>query len=417
MKTGWPMTKLGNVAEFRNGINYSKDNAGIGIKVIGVGDFQNYTFPRFDTLSQINPEGVVSDDDYLRENDIIFVRSNGNKKLVGRSLLIKGINEKVTFSGFTIRLRFTSNELLPIFYAYLFQSSLVRHALSHKGGGTNISNLNQQILKNLNVPVPRLEEQRKIAEILGTWDEAIAQVAQLIAALQQRKKGLMQRLLTGQVRFPEFEGKRLWSTYKIGQLLKLINRPVKWNDDEMYQLISIRRRSEGIFLREQRQGKDIKTKNLYITRKGDFLISRMQVVHGATALTTEEFDGMNISGSYSALVAKKPDIMSTEYFNWLSKTPEMYHKAFLSSYGVHIEKMTFNLKDYLKQTIKIPSSLEEQRKIVLVLETCDEEIGLLQQKRAALQQQKKGLMQRLLTGQIRVNTGHFPGNSEFPGKS
>ena len=84
---------------------------------------------------------------------------------------------------------------------------------------------------------------------------------------------------------------------------------------------------------------------------------------------------------------------------------------------MHIEKMTFNLKDYLKQTIKIPSSLEEQRKIVLVLETCDEEIGLLQQKRAALQQQKKGLMQRLLTGQIRVNTGHFPGNSEFPGKS
>ncbi|MBK8905353.1 MAG: restriction endonuclease subunit S [Anaerolineaceae bacterium] len=208
MKTGWPITKLGNIAEFRNGINYNKDNAGVGIKVIGVGDFQNYTFPRFDTLSQINPEGIVSDDDYLQENDIIFVRSNGNKKLIGRSLLIKGINEKVTFSGFTIRLRFTSNELLPIFYAYLFQSSLIRHALSHQGGGTNISNLNQQILKNLNVPVPRLAEQRKIAEILGTWDEAIAQVAQLTAALQQRKKGLMQRLLTGQVRFPEFEGKR-----------------------------------------------------------------------------------------------------------------------------------------------------------------------------------------------------------------
>ena len=111
---------------------------------------------------------------------------------------------------------------------------------------------------------------------------------------------------------------------------------------------------------------------------------------------------MHISGSYIALVASNNNELDIRFFDWLSRTPFFYHQTYLSSYGVHIEKMTFNLRDFLKQKIRIPNSTDEQAKIVSILEAAESEIKLYQEKVEILKQQKKGLMQRLLTGQVRV---------------
>jgi type I restriction enzyme, S subunit len=396
----WQTEKLGKLADFRNGINFSSSNYGKGIKVIGVADFQNYSVPKFDQLGEIDPEGIIRPEDLLQEDDIVFVRSNGNRALIGRSLHVKNLHEKVTHSGFTIRLRFISPRTFIPFFAQLFRSELIRQELSHFGSGTNISNLSQETLKKISVPIPPLPEQRKIADILSTWDESIAKTEGLIAALQTRKKGLMQRLLIGGVRFPSFSNK--WKKVSIGKLVKEVKRPVKWDDSATYKLISVRRRSGGLFLREERKGKEIKTKGMNVALQGDFLISKMQIVHGASGLTTKEFDGMHISNSYISLVTRDPKTLDIRFFDLLSKTPYFYHQTYLSSYGVHIEKMTFNLKDFLKRLIQIPSSIEEQKKIVELFDAADAEVRLEEQKLELLKQQKKGLMQRLLTGQVRV---------------
>jgi type I restriction enzyme S subunit len=182
-----------------------------------------------------------------------------------------------------------------------------------------------------------------------------------------------------------------------------VKRLVDWDDDDEYHLVSIKRGSEGMVFRESIYGREIKTKKLNVLKEGDFVISRMQVVHGATALVTEEFDGMHASNSYLILVPRKDAAIDTAFYAWLSTLPHMYHVAFLASYGVHIEKMTFNPKLYFKTKIKVPSTVEEQRAIVDVLDTAEAEIDLLRQERAALAEQKKGLMQRLLTGEVRVN--------------
>lgn len=89
---------------------------------------------------------------------------------------------------------------------YFFKTPLGKHllALTSPGGAGRNKTLGQQEFLNLNIPLPSYQEQRKIAEIFSTWDEAIALTERLIAALQERKKGLMQRLLTVEVRFPEF---------------------------------------------------------------------------------------------------------------------------------------------------------------------------------------------------------------------
>ena len=86
----------------------------------------------------------------------------------------------------------------------------------------------------------------------------------------------------------------------------------------------------------------------------------MQIIHDASALVEEEFDGLNISGSYIALRIDNPRKLYVNFFNWLSKTPYFYHLTYLASYGVHIEKMTFNLRLFLKSEIKIPEDIKEQ---------------------------------------------------------
>ena len=260
-------------------------------------------------------------------------------------------------------------------------------------------NITKRDVEDFPILLPSLPEQRAIARILSTWDRGIATLRQLIAAQQQRKKGLMQQLLTGKVRVKGFEGE--WGEFSYGILLKEVKRKFDWGEDELYELISVRRRSGGLFHRESLYGHQIKTKNLTTAYKGDFLISKMQIVHGASGLTTDKFDGMKISGSYIAVTPRDAKILNIEFFNWLSKLPYFYHQTYISSYGVHIEKMTFDFKSFLKLKVLVPS-IEEQTAITHILQSADREIELLEQKLTSLQAQKKGLMQQLLMGKVRV---------------
>jgi type I restriction enzyme S subunit len=176
---------LGTLADFRNGVNYNKSNFGTGIKMIGVSDFQDHVRASFDQLEEINPEGVVRKEHLLRDGDILFVRSNGNRELIGRSLFVSGLHEDVTHSAFSIRLRFVSPHCCPRFYAYLFRSTLIRQALSMYGGGTNISNLNQGILERLEVPLPAMPTQNRIASILSAYDDLIENNTRRIKILEE----------------------------------------------------------------------------------------------------------------------------------------------------------------------------------------------------------------------------------------
>jgi type I restriction enzyme S subunit len=165
---------LGTLAAFRNGINYTKKNFGRGIKVVNVKDFKEYSALRREHLDEIDPEGIVRPENLLRDDDILFVRSNGNRELIGRSLLIRGCHEPLTHSAFTIRVRFHANLAHPRFFAYFFRAAQVRQILSAFGGGTNISNLNQRILAQLQVPLPPLKVQYKVALLLGQYDDLMA---------------------------------------------------------------------------------------------------------------------------------------------------------------------------------------------------------------------------------------------------
>lgn len=192
MPSGWNEIKLGEIADFRNGLNFTKESFGKGVKVIGVKDFQDYSVPLYDEIEEINPEGVVKESDLLKQGDILFVRSNGNRELIGRSLFINKVDEPISHSAFTIRVRFTSPKADPKYFAFLFRSRLIRNTLSAYGGGTNISNLNQQILNGLLVSLPPLPTQRRIADILSAYDDLLENNTRRIRILEQMAQTIYQ---------------------------------------------------------------------------------------------------------------------------------------------------------------------------------------------------------------------------------
>ena len=122
--------KLGVLGRFRNGLNYSKANLGFGLKVINVKDFGDRWRPDISILDEIDPAGLRVDRHDLRAGDILFVRSNGNKDLVGRSMLIEENLENVSFSGFCIRFRPVSKESNSKFLSLYFRTPLFRRTLS-----------------------------------------------------------------------------------------------------------------------------------------------------------------------------------------------------------------------------------------------------------------------------------------------
>jgi type I restriction enzyme S subunit len=129
----------------------------------------------------------------------------------------------------------------------------------------------------------------------------------------------------------------------------------------------------------------------------------MQILHGASGLVTKQFDGMKISGSYISVVSRDKDIFDIEYLDWLSKTSRFYHQTYISSYGVAIEKMTFQFEYFLEQEITIPE-INEQKAIVEVLRAATKEIEKLSNLLDAYKEQKKGLMQKLLMGEIIIKS-------------
>ena len=261
--------------------------------------------------------------------------------------------------------------------------------------------VNREDIAPIQLLLPPLPEQCRIVEILDEADAIVRTTEALIAAKLKHKRAWAELLLTGKARFPEFAGEA-WQEITIGSLLLEVERPVIWDDEAHYDLVSIRRRSEGLFYRGKVKGETIKTKNLKGIKTGDFLISKMQVVHGAWGLVPPEYDGHQVSGSYITLIPKSGIHLDMRFFDFLSQLPYVYRLALVSSHGVHIEKMTFNSELLFREKVKIPTVLAEQTRIAETLGLMENEIGLLRCELAALKAQKQGLMQKLLTGEVRV---------------
>jgi type I restriction enzyme S subunit len=179
---GWEVKKLGEVASFKNGLNYHPKDDGFQIKCIGVGDFQNKKEIRdFSSINDYSIDEDVDDSYYLKDGDIIIVRSNGSKDLVGRNMIVYPNCQKVTYSGFCIRCRLNSSTILPIILNRILSDRGTMMVLRQEGRGCNISNINQKILSSLPIILPPLSLQQSFAEKIEAIEQQKALIQQSIA--------------------------------------------------------------------------------------------------------------------------------------------------------------------------------------------------------------------------------------------
>jgi hypothetical protein len=240
--------------------------------------------------------------------------------------------------------------------------------------------------------------QKYIAMCLSTWDDAIDLAGRLIAAKNEFIRGILAGSVSDAREVAKNDG---WEKTTIGDAATLVQQRVTWDEEATYRLITVRRGCGGLIFRGDRKGHEILTKDMYTVRAGDFLISKRQVVHGAWAMVPPEFDGGHVSKEYACLRAK-PGKLWMPYFDWLSRTERLQHEAFISSYGVDIEKMVLNVDWLLQTPLLLPRSIETQKAMAAGLDCLQHEVRLLQAQREALSRQRRGLMQKLLTGEWRV---------------
>jgi type I restriction enzyme S subunit len=260
----------------------------------------------------------------------------------------------------------------------------INHQLKRKiaslAKGSSISNVYNSDLKRLEIPLPLLKEQEKIANILTTWDDAISKQDELIKDKEELKKGLMQKLLSGEIRFDGFFDE--WEIKKLSIICQ-IKKGQQLNKSTLFDIGEYPAINGGI--------NPSGYTNTYNTNENTITISEGGNSCGyVNYITTKFWSGGHC---YSLLNLK---INSYFLYQYLKLNELKIMKLRVGSGLPNIQK-----GDIENFKINVPP-LEEQQKIAEVLSNADKEIDLLKNELQELKEQKKGLMQKLLTGEVRV---------------
>ena len=168
---GWTTKPLLDMGYCKNGMNFHTGDSGIEMHCLGVGDFKDLSvIDGTESLPVISLNEAPPEESMLRDGDIVFVRSNGNKALVGRCLVVYPYNTPTTYSGFCIRYRLTSSEVNTAYLLRVLKADSMRKKMT--GRGANIQNLNQQILATLDIPLPPIEQQQQFASFVEQTDKS-----------------------------------------------------------------------------------------------------------------------------------------------------------------------------------------------------------------------------------------------------
>lgn len=297
----------------------------------------------------------------------------------------------------TIAFNVKANKISDDFLAVLLGSPNVFNTLSGLSSGGTAKGVSQKSLSGLEVVFAKdLAEQEQIGQFFQNLDQSIALHEKKLSQTQNFKKAMLEKMFPKQgsnrpeIRLKGFSGD--WNIEAIGDVLQEVFRPINLDNGTKYRLVTVKRRNGGIAERAILKGKDILVKSQFEVKAGDYIISKRQVVHGATGLVPPELDGSVVSNEY--LVGQGTEKLSIEFFALLSTLPEMYQKFFLSSYGVDIEKLFFDVNDWKKREILLPS-LEEQVQISAFFKQVDETIKLQQQQLQTVKNLKQALLAKM----------------------
>lgn len=393
---GWTTPAVGEVFDFlkttsfsRNQLNYEERNK---LFYLHYGDIHStYLRPILDFENENRVPRLNEDLElpksvqFLKNGDLVVADASEDYEGVGQAVELFNLNGNKAISGLhTFALRDKANLTVEGFRAYIFKNLAVKKELKKIATGSNVYGVSKGNLQKFKIVLPTREEQQKIAQILSTCDIAITKQEKLIKQKQQLKKGLMQKLLTGEKRFPKFNDE--WEELKIGEAFKIVagkdlqksNFSLVKSDETFYPLYSNSLSNKGLYGYYN-----------YYQFEGDKITV---TARGSLGKATPQYERFNAMGRLLVLSAKFELSIKfvSEYINNILK-------IFVESTGVP----QLTAPQFSSYKIKLPR-IDEQKKIALVLTAADKEIEKLQKQLVQLKKQKQGLVQQLLTGKIRV---------------
>ena len=392
----WEVKKLGDLC-------FDKGEYGINAAAV---DFKN-DLPAYIRITDIDDDGCFSSfkkcsvDDinssnfYLNKNDIVFVRTGAT---TGKAYLYNEKDGKLVFAGFLIRFKIDVNKVNDYFLWTYTQSKPYWDWVKTVSTRSGQPGINSTEYASIQLPIPPLPEQQKIVEIFFTWNEAIAKCNTTINSLKDRNKGLAQQLLTGKKRLSGFSAK--WEMKPLSDLLIYSPREVD-KPREPFLALGLRSHGKGVFHKVDFEPNAIAMTQLFEVKENDLVVNITFAWEQAIAIASKKDEGGLVSHRFPTYTFN-PKTATHSYFKFFILQSFFKSMLELISPGGAGRNRVMSKKDFLKLEVKVPK-IEEQLAIAQVLATADQELKSYETKLEALQLQKKGLMQQLLTGKIRVN--------------
>ena len=326
--------------------------------------------------------------------DVIITKDSETPDDIAVPALVKEDMTDVLCGYHLAILRPNNKQLLGSYLSKLLSLQAIRHYFYTLANGVTRFGLTGTAIRGSTVIFPSLSEQKKIAKILGKWDEGIEKTEKLIDAKKGLKKGLMQQLLTGKKRFKEFKGQRR-KEYRLGKIFK--HR--KESGYGHLPLLAITG-SDGVRSRDGLERRDTSSedKSRYLRIcLGDIGYNTMRMWQGVNGVS--ELEGI-VSPAYTICIPDKK-VVDSVFMGYLFKFHPVVFLFYRYSQGMVSDTWNLKFRHFSEIKVTVPP-LKEQQKIASVLSAADREIDLLINERESLKDQKKGLMQKLLTGKIRV---------------
>lgn len=408
---GWKKTHLKCVISgaIKNGYSPLPASTTTGYWVLSLGALTDHGINPLEIKPVVVDEKVKNA--LLSDGDFLISRSNTPDK-VGRSIRFKNEVKNCSYPDLMMRFCVDTKKADPNFIEIKLKSTEVRQYYKSCAAGSSSSmvKINKAVVENTPLLLPSFPEQKKIAQVLSTWDKAISTTEQLLANSQQQKKALMQQLLTGKKRLLANNGVRFsgeWQQciiedfFDVGSSKRVLQDDWKNEGTPFYrtrELVSLSKnepfRSEVFIADELFHELSIK---YGAPKPGDFLVSGV----GTLGISYQVKDGDRFYfKDGNVLWFKIKEGLLSDYFKYCFQSDflqeQIVAQASITTVG------TYTIQNAKKTKFWCPPSIAEQQKISAVLSTADQEIVALQQKLDALKQEKMALMQQLLTGKKRV---------------
>jgi type I restriction enzyme S subunit len=386
----WRTIPLGRLVRFASGGTPSREDPNFwngDIPWLSAKDLKKFRLN--DSIEKVTREGANNGARLIEAGSVLI--------LVRGMTLLKdvpvGVTERLVAFNQDLKALIPNREVDGHYLGFYLAANKFRLLTLVDRASHGVGRLPSDLLQSFEIELPCIEEQRKISDILLTWDRAIERADMRVAAEGRLKRGLLERLFTGRKRLDDFSCQE-WESVRLGDV---------------------------IFESKMRCGGDAAEKDLYTITKAGGMAPRRKRIRGDSAHACKVvkkgwfiYDPMRLSagsiakwgGAGAALASPDYIVFSCdeshldpEYLNHFRLSHQWLQ--FVESAGTGSVRARISFSDLAALKLALPP-LEEQRRIAAILSACDRELDLLRRRLAALKRQKQGLMQKLLTRQIRV---------------